>query len=355
MGDGLVLGLRLIVGVVTLLPFWKSTIWWVRVTEFPRIQWAVLALVLVGSWPWTGWPLAVKAVAELGMLACLIYQGWRIFPFTRLARRQVHSAKHPRPSDELTLLVANVLMTNRAVDRLLALIRRYDPDLILLVETDAWWTNQLQQALAKAYPFSVRQPQRNTYGMALFSRLTLLGPEVRFLIEEDVPSIRTRVLLRNGIPVWFYGVHPRPPVPTEDPTSTARDAELLVVGREVKAIREPVIVAGDLNDVAWSSTTRLFQHISGLLDPRRGRGFFNTYHARWPLLRWPLDHVFHSKHFWLRRLRRLPYWGSDHFPVLITLQFAPEAGHVQEESEASREEKREASEKIATARSDSAP
>jgi len=208
------------------------------------------------------------------MLACLIYQGWRIFPFPRLARRQVHSAKHPRPSDELTLLVANVLMTNRAVDRLLALIRRYDPDLILLVETDAWWTNQLQQALAKAYPFSVRQPQRNTYGMALFSRLTLLGPEVRFLIEEDVPSIRTRVLLRNGIPVWFYGVHPRPPVPTEDPTSTARDAELLVVGREVKAIREPVIVAGDLNDVAWSSTTRLFQHISGLLDPRRGRGFF---------------------------------------------------------------------------------
>ena len=53
---------------------------------------------------------------------------------------------------------------------------------------------------------------------------------------------------------------------------------------------------------------------------------FNTFHAgRW-YMRWPLDHLFLSKHFTLRNLRRLPSIGSDHFPLLTTLQYSPENG-----------------------------
>jgi endonuclease/exonuclease/phosphatase (EEP) superfamily protein YafD len=162
--------------------------------------------------------------------------------------------------------------------------------------------------------------------MHLYSKLQLHDQEVSFLVEEDVPSIHVSIELRTGDRVRAHFVHPAPPSPTENTESTERDAELIIVARSVEKSDQPVIVTGDLNDVAWSSTTRLFRKISGLLDPRIGRGMFNTFHVKYPFLRWPLDHIFHSDHFTLRSIQRLPSIGSDHFPLITSLSFTPIKG-----------------------------
>jgi len=158
----------------------------------------------------------------------------------------------------------------------------------------------------------------------------LLESECCYLIEDSVPSMHALLKLRSGDQVRLHFVHPAPPSPTENPESAERDAELVIVGRSAADSDEPVIVTGDLNDVAWSPTTRLFRKVSGLLDPRVGRGFYSTFHADWRLMRWPLDHLFHSKHFTLASLARLPSIGSDHFPLLTSLVFTPEEGSDQQ-------------------------
>src|SRR5690606_8720052 len=146
-------------------------------------------------------------------------------------------------------------------------------------------------------------------------------------------------------------VPPTHHVPNENLLSTERDSELLLVAKRSKASDLPVIVIGDLNDVAWSYTTELFLKVSELLDPRRGRGFFNTFHAGYPLVRFPLDHAFISSHFKLKALKRTHNFGSDHFPILVNLQYEPLAANEQESSklDATKSDEAEAEEKIESA------
>jgi endonuclease/exonuclease/phosphatase (EEP) superfamily protein YafD len=325
----LLYGLGTFCVLVTILPFHKHETWWVRACDFPRVQVAVLiAATLAGIVAFTEMS-ALAWTMIFALLVCLGIQLTVILPYTRLWRVDVHPSGDVRGPRSISLLIVNVLMDNRAADRLTEIIAANDPDLVLAVETDDWWCRQLERALGQ-YPFRVAHPLPNTYGMLLLSRLELVDPAVRFLLKPDIPSIRTRVRLRSGDIVTLCGLHPEPPVPGEADTSLPRDAELVLTGREIAEEAGPTIVAGDLNDVAWSHTSRLFRRISRLLDPRVGRGMYNTFHARYWPLRWPLDHVFVSQTFVLRRLQRLPAFGSDHFPVYIALDHAPAARTVQE-------------------------
>ena len=310
--------------VATAVPLVRKKDWWIRIFDFPRLQILLIAaatlvvfLLLVEDW--SAW----HATFAILLLLSIAYQAYMMFPYTLLARPQVPRASGRDPNRTIALLFANVLMTNRDSDELLAIIREEEPDLVLAVEADGWWQRELD-VLADTHPHVVRQPQNNTYGMLLYSRLELVKPKVEFLVQSDVPSIHTRVKLRNGELVELHCVHPRPPAPQEAKDAKPRDKELILVGRSLRGRDVPAIVLGDLNDVAWSRTNYEFQEISGLLDPRVGRGFYHTFHARYPVLRYPLDHCFHTKHFRLVSFKRLRKFGSDHFPVGIELSYEPE-------------------------------
>ena len=305
---------------LTLMPLSRTGQGWVRIWDFPRAQISALGLLAQAALLRWGTSRPADRALAAALAASLAYQAARMAPYTPLYKRQVPDAGDV-PSDRcIRLLMANVLQDNRRSDLVLEAVRAAAPDVVCLVETDDWWVGALKP-LEADYPWVTRHPLSNDYGMFLCSRLPITSSDVRFLVSEDVPSIRAVVQLRSGDEVVLYAVHPPPPLP-ESP-SYGRDAELVLTGREIADRGQPAIVIGDLNDVAWSYTARLFQRVSHMVDPRVGRGLFSTFHAEHPFARYPLDHVFHTRDFTLRELRVLSYTGSDHFPIVAELAYTP--------------------------------
>ncbi|WP_020214933.1 endonuclease/exonuclease/phosphatase family protein [Flavobacterium rivuli] len=263
----------------------------------------------------------------------VIYLFTLIMPFTILGKKQVLRATKHIQDQSLSIMIANVFQDNTNTKGCLNEVYTNNPDIVLLLETNSRWDNETAELAAK-YPFSVKVALENTYGMLLYSKLELTDAKVDYIVEDDIPSIHGIISLKNGQQVQLYCLHPTPPVPQENPRSTERDKELLLVADKAKASKLPVIVVGDLNDVAWSYTTELFLKMSGLLDPRRGRGFFNSFHAHYPIMRFPLDHAFISTDFKLKGMKRLSNFDSDHFPIFISLQYEAVATQQQEGLEA---------------------
>ncbi|MEO9965424.1 MAG: endonuclease/exonuclease/phosphatase family protein [Reichenbachiella sp.] len=306
--------------ISTLAPLIKVDHWSVKAFDFPFVQLTIFTLFTIAAWtfvPHITTPLFIL-LAFLTLAAC--FRLWVIFPYLKLAPKKVPNAF---AGDRLKVLSANVLMYNENHEGFLKVITEKDPDILLVVEADQKWLDAISESMNQMFAYNLLHPLDNTYGMLLFSKLKLKNPEVRFLVEDNVPSFSVIFTLQNGQDVQFFGLHPKPPAPSENETSTPRDAELILVGRESRTGDLPVIVAGDMNDVAWSHTSRLFIRISGLLDPRMGRGFFNTYHAKYPFLRWPLDHIFISHHFKVLKIELLNNFDSDHFPIYVELTFDP--------------------------------
>ncbi|RFZ81161.1 endonuclease [Mucilaginibacter terrenus] len=314
----------------TLLSIIKHQYWIFRIFDYPRIQKLVLSviclLLIVGFYDGND---VVFVVIIILMGANILYLALQVLPFTPLGKKQVLTAVADVPDQSVCVMIANVYEDNTNTSGCLREITKHDPDVILLLETNARWDNQTS-TLGETYPYNVKVPLENTYGMLLYSKLPLENPEVKFLVEEDIPSIHTTIVLKSGQKIKLFCVHPTPPVPNENPRSTERDKELLLVADMAKASQLPVIVVGDLNDVAWSYTTELFLKMSGLIDPRRGRGFYNSFHAHYPFLRFPLDHAFISTDLKLKKMRRLSNFNSDHFPIYINLQYEARAVNQQE-------------------------
>lgn len=299
--------------LISLLSMVDSNEWWIRVWDFPRVQILAVILVvivlLIAFDSRLRWWLAAPLVITGG------WQLHRVYPYTPLATPEVAFADSGAAGDQcFSVLSYNVLQDNRDYGPSLAMLRETNPDILLLLETDAGWQQALEPILSR-YPTRLDQPLGNTYGLIFATRLPAADARIEDLAEPETPSVTAR--LTAGAPFRLIGLHPRPPQPGQD--TEERDAEIIIAAIRAARHSLPTLAIGDFNDVAWSDTSHRFKRVGGFLDPRIGRGPFATFPAQWPWLAWPLDHLFITPEFTLRKMRVLGDYGSDHRPIYSEL------------------------------------
>ena len=300
-----------------IFPFWNIGWWWVRAFDFPRLQLfllnTILILILLSG-------LIIEIYSSqfftilITLVLCLGLDVYRIYPYAFSNKQESASYNNEASLGTFSVLTANVLISNDQQTKILDLIENKDPSLVLLLETHKKWADACE-ALKEKYPYNILLPQENGYGILFYSKFPLKNTQVKYLVDQTVPSIFTDIQINPNLRLHFIGLHPRPPRPS-DGDSDQRDSELMLVAEYIKSQKNtPILVAGDINDVAWSHTTRLFRRLSGTLDPRIGRGMFNTFNADSIFLRFPLDHYFHTPDLMISEIARLEHVGSDHFPL----------------------------------------
>lgn len=304
--------------IVPLLPLLPASHWSARFFDFVRLQTAViqLLLLLIAFALWKD-KTVIQIVLIIAMIIVLIYQLWLIRPYTRFYyRRKPQTVFH---EDKLTLVTANVLQTNTNYKKFTEIIKASNPHIFITMESDEKWDNAISKAFPE-YIHTVKATLDNFYGMHIYSKIPFKSSEIKYLVEEDIPSIHCEIKYANQH-FNLIAIHPSPPSPTENETSKERDAEFMLIGKLCRDSKDSTIVCGDLNDVVWSKTSRLFSKMTGYLDPRVGRGLYPSFHANYWLLRFPLDHLFYSKDLHVTHMKRLEYFGSDHFAMYYNIAF----------------------------------
>lgn len=341
-------GFGLLAVLLTLIPLLAADYWWIRMFDYPHIQLTLLTLAALAAYfmrfemrSWRDYAFV------LVLLGCFIFQFSKLYPYTPLSPKETGDASvSVSKDDSFVIFTSNVLQKNKEYDKVISEVKKVDPDIIVFTETDEKWSEKLNEGVGEKYPFKVLAPIDNTYGMLLYSRLKLTNAHTAYIVDDSIPSTHALVTLSSGKKFQLHAIHPTPPMPQENPSSTDRDAELMKVALDTKDAKLPVLVIGDFNDVAWSQSLQHFKKLGGLLDVRVGRFFYNTFDADNFLLRWPLDQIFVTEEFRVNTIATGPNVGSDHFPFYARLSLEPEKAKEQVPEPATEEQIRSARKEI---------
>jgi endonuclease/exonuclease/phosphatase (EEP) superfamily protein YafD len=240
-----------------------------------------------------------------GIVAVLV--AYRIYP--HVGSYLEESSPEPT-SPVLSWLVANVLTSNIHHDELIALIRERNPDVIGLVETDTRWLKALDEPL-RGYPHRVLHPREDNFGIALYSRVPLIDPQVRS--SNIVPTITASIEMGDR-QVDIVLVHVLLPV-SQDYTRD-RNEQLADLGALRARPGHGLVIAGDFNATPYSPA---FRKSFPRAEFVRAGGIEGTFPAgAYPLLRIPIDHVIAAGSVTVRRKLERDI-GSDHLPFMVEL------------------------------------
>jgi len=293
-----------ILSLATLLGF-AGSLWWVLdLFSHFRIQYFFgllgMALLLL-------FPRRYKACAFFGAVSLINLS--TIVP--------LYLGAEPQPaktSQTYRGLLMNVNTETGSPEKVAAVIKELNPDIIALEEVNDRWLASLAVPL-QAYPFSKAMPREDNFGIALYSRHPFVKSEILEIGEAGVPSVIAELELPSGR-FTVIATHPLPPGGSE--YSRLRNDQLASLPAVVKwATNSPVLLLGDLNATPWCPYFKRLLRESGLRDSSQGKGVLPSWPTYLPFMLIPIDHCLYTTGIYIQKKVLGPKTGSDHYPLAV--------------------------------------
>jgi len=263
-----------------------------------------------------------KWVAAAIVLLC-VHLPWFVPAISRAVATGDHDTTKATRQQELVVMTANVLTSNRRHDDILKQIESADADVFAILELGTPLHDRLETELSASYPHRTAIPQDGgNFGIGLYSRHPLSDVDCFSLNEDSIKSIAATVKT-DARSYRVIATHPLPPIGLSG--SQSRNEHLQLLGERVLKLRSankelPVVVMGDLNLTPWSPLFGDFETQSGLKQATDANEIFPTWYAR-PLFPFGLvlDHVLISDDLKCIRREIGQNIGSDHRAVIATV------------------------------------
>ncbi len=246
-----------------------------RIPMFGSVPGAVLLTFGLG---WTG-----AAIGGAAILAA----AWTQAPlWIRRFRRR------PASGTPFTVLHANILLGQADTEAIIALLDKYEPDVLTVVElTPQAHQRLLDAGLLDRLPESFVSPAAGGDGTGIYSRHPLSDHERHDGYVTELLSARVHV--PGGTSPVVFAVHPVPPWPRHPEVWVREIAAIGQMLAKIPVDDGPVVVAGDFN-ATYDHKRYRDLCTEGFRDAAMevGAGHLATYHAEWklpPLI--AIDHV----------------------------------------------------------------
>ncbi len=301
-----------VLAAVSLAAFAGRWVWWLDILANFRAQYVVgliiLGLiVLMSKWRRIGY--GVLTVAAINLVFVLpLYAG------------SPGQAVPDLPS--LRVMSFNLLSTNQNYSEVIEYIRAVDPDLVLLYEASRPWEVAVESA---DLDYEVIRPRSDNL---IFGTLVMVrGEEVEAISYGFAESQPRAVSIKYRPTGWPEGINvlsTHPLAPTEKRRAKLRDAQLEFAADWASEQEGAFMVVGDFNATPWSWPFRNLMANAPLRNSQLGFGLQPSFPSTSAfLLRVPIDHLLQSDSLSVVDRRLGPPMGSDHFPLVVDLQFAP--------------------------------
>jgi len=219
---------------------------------------------------------------------------------------------------ELKVIQLNLNNANQQFEAVRACITKADPDVVCLQEVNPVWQKYFRENL-KNYPYQYAVARQDPFGVAILSRTELTDTKIiDFKSGFPTPTLTGNMTIGNE-KVTVICTHPYPPVSPYG--YNWRNRQMAHIAAFTSALKNTVLLCGDLNATRWSSSLIDLLQDGNLRDSSNGFGVQPTWPANCFMLWIPIDQILVSNNVVTMERKILADVGSDHYPVLVRLAF----------------------------------